>query len=620
MSRDNAGSFTLMKLSSALLPYARRRWPGLIAIAFTTLSSIGLNLLKPWPMKFIVDRVLLGTQLSQRAERLVQMLPGTSSPKMLLLWGVVATVVLFLAGWAVRLLSSLVQVWFGQRMVYDLASDVYAHLQRLSLRFHHRKSIGDSIRRVTSDCGCVSSIISDALLPVASSAATLVIMIAVMWQLDRAMTLIAAAVMPALMVVLQLYGRPMMERSYRHQELEGRIYDEIEQTLSSIPVVQAFHREDRHDRQFRQNASDAISASLSATNVQLQFKILTGLFTSLGTAAIIWVGARHVIDGKLTVGSILVFLSYLGSLYAPLEAIMYSSSAAQGAAGSARRVVEILRAERDVEDRSGAIDPPGPVKGYLQFEAVTFGYDAARNVLHEVSLEVMPGETVAIVGATGAGKSTLVGLAPRFNDPKGGRVLLDGRDLRDLKLSGLRRQISLVLQDSFLFPISVAQNIAYCRPEASRDEIVAAARAANAHEFIVALPDGYDTIVGERGATLSGGQRQRIAIARALLRDAPILILDEPTSNLDGNSEQAVLDALGRLKAGRTTLLIAHRLSTVRHADRIIVLEHGRVAESGTHEQLLSANGAYARLYQAHRAALLGEGEDGGDGGNGEGP
>jgi ATP-binding cassette subfamily B protein/subfamily B ATP-binding cassette protein MsbA len=606
MSRDSAASVSSMKLCAALLPYARRRWTGFVWITFTTLLSIALGLLKPWPMKFIVDRVLLAGRLPERAEQIVNGLPGASSPKALLYWGVLATIALFLLGWGVKFVSSLAQVWLGQSLVYDLAADVYAQLQRLSLRFHHNKSVGDSIRRVTSDCGCVSSIIKDALLPLASSMLTLLIMVGVMWQLDHALTLIAVAVMPAMVVVLRLYAGPMMDRSYQQQELESKIYDDIEQTFSAIAVVQAFHREDRHDRQFREHTRDAIAASLCTTNVQLQFKILTGLLTSFGTAAIIWVGARHVIDGQLTVGTILVFLAYLSSLYGPIEAIMYCSSAVQGASGSARRVVEVLRAERDVDDRPGAIDPPSPVRGHLRFERITFGYDAAREVLHDISFEITPGEMVAIVGATGAGKSTLACLAPRFNDPKSGRVLLDGRDLRELTLSGLRKHISLVLQDSFLFPISIAQNIAYCNPNASRDEIVRAARAANAHEFITQLPHGYETIVGERGATLSGGQRQRISIARALLRNAPILILDEPTSNLDATSEQAVFEAVRRLVAGRTTLVIAHRLSTVRHADRIIVLEQGRVVETGTHEQLSSVNGVYARLYRSQHLVSSG--------------
>jgi ATP-binding cassette subfamily B protein/subfamily B ATP-binding cassette protein MsbA len=442
----------------------------------------------------------------------------------------------------------------------------------------------------------VATIVKDALLPVLTSTCSLVAMFVILWRLDWVLTLLALAVVPYLIWVLRRYARPMLERSHHQQEVEGQMYGVVEQTLSAVWVIQAFGREAAADRRFRQSTDDALKAALDTTAVQLWFKVLTGLAVAAGTAAVLWVGAGHALDGRLTVGSILVFLSYLGSLYGPLEALMYTSSTIQGAAGSARRVLEVLETECEVVDRPGAVPLP-PVTGHVRLENVAFGYEPGRAVLDGVSLEVLPGETVAVVGLTGAGKTTLVSLVPRFFDPWQGRVLIDGHDVRDVQLRSLRSQVAVVPQEPFLFPRTIAENIAYGRPDASRQEIEAAARAANAHAFIERLPDGYDTQVGERGATLSGGERQRISIARALLKSAPILLLDEPTSALDAETERLLLEALGRLLKGRTALIIAHRLSTVRHADRVVVVHDGKASENGTHDELLAAGGLYAHFH-----------------------
>jgi ATP-binding cassette subfamily B protein/subfamily B ATP-binding cassette protein MsbA len=456
--------------------------------------------------------------------------------------------------------------------------------------------VGDNIRRVTADCTCVSVIVKDALLPVISSLVSLATMFFIMWRIDAVLTLLAIAVVPYMALVFQFYARPMTERSYRQQEIEGRIYDLVEQTFSAIPAVQAFGREELNERRFRSAARDTLAATVSLTNVQMQFKILIGLATAGGTAGILWIGAQHALGGQLTIGAILLFLSYLGSLYGPLEAVMYSTSTIQGAAGSAKRVWEVLQTEREVADKPGAIALP-PARGQVRIENVTFGYDRNRPILRQVSLEVQPGETVAIVGSTGAGKSTLVSLVPRFFDPWEGRVLIDGHDLREVQLKSLRNQVAIVLQESFLFPLSVAENIAYGRPGATMSEIEAAARAANAHEFVLRLPAGYQTVIGERGATLSGGERQRLAIARALLKQAPVLILDEPSSALDVETEGLLLEALDRLTRDKTTFIIAHRLSTVRRANRIVVLKNGQIVESGAHDELLAHGGLYAGFY-----------------------
>ena len=374
------------------------------------------------------------------------------------------------------------------------------------------------------------------------------------------------------------------------------MYDTLEQTLSGLTVVKAFGLEEARDARFRKDTDRILGATIAMTWAQFRFKILVGLATALGTAALVYVGAHDVMSGQITVGTILVFLAYLSALYGPLEAVAYTSTTVHEAAGSARRVLDVLDADPEVAERPDARSLAA-VRGHIRYEDVSFAYEPDRPVLEDVSLEVRPGQVLAIVGATGAGKSTLVSLLPRFFDPDRGTVAIDGRDLRELELRGVRSAVSLVLQESFLFPISLAENIAYGRPGATRTEIEAVARAANAHRFIAAQPEGYDTVVGERGATLSGGERQRVAIARALLKDAPILILDEPTSALDAETEGQLLEAIDTLMEGRTTLIIAHRLSTIRGADTIVVLDEGRVVESGSHAELLHREGRYAHLH-----------------------
>ncbi|MCC7181018.1 MAG: ABC transporter ATP-binding protein [Acidobacteria bacterium] len=600
-SGTSAGAIVLW-----LLGYAVRRWQGLVAAIGTMVAGIGLDLLAPWPMKVIVDHVLMGHEMAPALRSLAAAVPGAGTAKGLLGWSVAATIVLFVLRWGLGLTRAYVNIGFGRRMVYDLAGDLFIHLQRLSLRFHSRKSIGDTIRRVTVDSGCVATIVSDAVVPLLSALLSLAAMFFVMWRLDPTLTLLSLAVVPMMLAGLARYWRPMLDVSYQQQEVEGRIYSVVDETLTAMPAVQAYGAEPRADARFRATTADIVDASLAAVTVQLEFKIAIASATALGTAAILWVGAGHVIDGSLSVGSVLVFLSYLASLYGPLESLMHAPSTTQAAAGSARRVLEVLQAEREVSDKPGATALP-PVRGDVRLEQVSVGYVSSRPVLHGISIEARAGETIALVGPTGAGTSTLVGLLPRFIDPWEGRVLVDGHDVRDVTLESLRGQIAIVLQEPFLFPMTIAENIAYGRPGADQLQIEAAARAANAHDFISRLPDGYQTMVGERGATLSGGERQRLSIARALLKDAPILILDEPTSAVDAETESLLLEALERLVHGRTTFIIAHRLSTIRRADRVFVVQAGTIVETGTHRELIAEDGVYTRLHRLQELPVAAE-------------
>ncbi|MEA3189265.1 MAG: ATP-binding cassette, subfamily bacterial [Chthoniobacter sp.] len=592
--RKPVGFYRITALGFA---FAFRRWPEMLAVLVSMLLSIGLSILQPWPMKLLVDNVLAGQPLPPWIAHLPVMPLGAFSPQALLTWSVAATVILFLLNWAVGLFGAYFSTGLGQRMIYDLAAQLFAHLQRLSLSFHRSKQLGDTIRRVTSDCGCLSTIVLGACLPVFTSLFTLAAMFAIMWRMNPMLTLLSLTVVPFMVVIFKAYAHPMLDRGYRQQEVEGAYYSLIEQSLTSIPAIQAYTFEEENERRFRACAENNLAAFLANTEVQMKFRVWIGLATALGTAGIMWIGGREVLAGNLTVGSILVFLSYLASLYSPLNTLMYTASTIQGAVGSAQRVIEILETEHDVTDRPEAT-PLGKTRGHISFENVSYAHTAGEPFLRNILLEALPGETVAIVGATGAGKTTLVGLIPRFFDPSDGRVLLDGRDLRDIPLKDLRNQISLVLQEPFLFPITIAENIAYGRPQATREQVVAAAQAANAHRFIERLPEAYETVLGERGATLSGGERQRLSIARALLKDSPILILDEPTSALDAETESLLLEALERLMRGRTTFIIAHRLSTVRNATRIVALQNGAIMESGTHAELLGRDGLYANLHR----------------------
>jgi ATP-binding cassette subfamily B protein/subfamily B ATP-binding cassette protein MsbA len=584
--------------------HARGQLGGLLAIATLTLVGVALQAVRPWPLTLLVDHVLVTGELREDA-RWLSWLPGASSTWWLVAWLAGATVLIAAARSIADLALAWVNVGVGNRLIYSLGAELFDHLHRLSLRYHGGQRVGDLVRRLLTDSRCVRELTLEVFLPAFTAVASLVVMFVILWTLDPLLALLAVAVALPVPWLIRRLSPAMTEFGHQHQMLEGELMAHAEQRLSALLLIQLSGREAHEGARYRALSQRALGAYLRSLIAQLRFAGGVSSIPALGTAAVLLIGGLHVLEGRISVGELLIFLAYVGSFYAPLETLAYLGSKWATAAGRARRVVEVLDAEDGVRERAGA--KPLPARGArgsaVSLERVGFAYQAGHRVLRDVSLEVCAGETLALVGPTGAGKSTLVSLIPRLFDPLEGCVRVDGCDLREATLASVRARVSVVPQEPLLLPLSVAENIAYGRPDAGLREVEEAAQAANAAEFIERLPEGYQTVLAERGATLSWGQRQRLAIARALLRDAPILILDEPTSALDTQTEAVVLEALERLRAGRTTFVIAHRLSTVRGADRVAVLEAGALVELGTHEALLRAGGLYARFHERHWAA-----------------
>jgi ATP-binding cassette subfamily B protein len=470
----------------------------------------------------------------------------------------------------------LLQSWAGERIVLAFRAELFRRVQRLSMTYHDRRGIADSLYRIQYDASAIQWIAVYGIAPLLTAAGTLIGITAVMLSMDAALAVVALTVMPILALLTRLFSGKVRARWHRQKELESSVATVLQEVLSGLRVVKAFGQEQREEQRFLERAGHEVRASLSVVRAQVVFYTLTAMVLAIGTAAALWIGVRNVQAGALTLGQLTMVMAYLALLYAPLEVLTGKVTELQGSLASAERAFALLDEVVDVEDRPNA-RPLARAHGDIELRDVHFAYVAEAPVLRSASVHVPAGTRVGIVGRTGAGKTTLVNLLTRFHDPLDGALLLDGVDMRDWRLDDLRRQFAIVLQEPVLFSTTIAENIAYGRPAASAAEIAAAARAANANEFIEALPDGYDTQVGERGMMLSGGQRQRIALARAFLKDAPILILDEPTSSVDLKTEAVIIEAMERLMAGRTTFIVAHRLETLRHCDVVYAVQDGRL-------------------------------------------
>lgn len=560
-----------------VVPY----WPGVLAILLFNLLTVPLSLLAPLPVKIAIDSVISGAAIPERIDWLVPKFV-TADTATLLVFAVLLLVAISLGNYLNGVCIWLVQTYVGQQIVMNFRSRLFRHAQRLSLKYHDSVGTSDAIYRIQYDAPSIQWIAIDSVMPLAASLFTVIGMLVVLWNMEPTLMYVALTITPILLLLTHLAGKRLRNQWTEVRESDSAATGVVQEALTALRVVKAFGQEEREHRRFMNRSQQAVRGQMRVAVTNGIFDLLLGLTVAAGTAMVIYLGVKLVqappVPGKdpFTVGDLYVVIAYVSQLYAPLQSMSKKITDLAGSVAGAERALALLDQEIDVDDRPNA-RAVSRARGELEFRSVSFSYDAQHPVLHDVSVRIPAGTKVGIVGHTGAGKSTFVSLIMRFYDPSGGQVLLDGVDLRDYKLEDLRNQFSIVLQEPVLLSSTIAENIAYAKPDATQDQIVAAAKAANADGFITNMPEGYQTQVGERGLRLSGGERQRVSLARAFLRNSPMLILDEPTSAVDVRTEEAIIDATERLMAGRTTFMIAHRLSTLKSCDLILELSHGRL-------------------------------------------
>jgi len=574
-----------------------RPYRGWLAVVFAAmLLEIATSLAAPWPLKLVLDDAL-----------------GKHRPPDWLAWahhygfgrhtlGVamfagVATLVIAIIGAIATYVDNYYTTSIGQWVANDLRIRIYEHLHRLSLRFYDTAKTGALMSTITSDVATIQSFASSSTLSIVVDIITIIFMIGLMFWLDWDFTLIALAITPFLLIAVMHFKRAVKEVTRIVRTRQSEIVAVVQEGLGSVRAVKAFGRQDLEIAHLEAASHATVAAALKARQVKSLLSPMVSIVVAICTAIVLWRGTALIVAGTMTAGALTVYLAYLAKFFKPVKDLAGMTSAIAQTTVALERIEKILSADQVISEHPQASDP-GRVDGAIAFENIAFGYDDETQVLRDVSFRIEPGQVVGIVGSTGSGKSTVLSLLPRFYDPSAGRILIDGIDVATFKLAALRTQVGFVLQETVLFRGTIRENIAYGRPGATHDEVVAAAKVANADEFISRMPHGYDTVVGERGDTLSGGQRQRIGIARAVIRNSPIMILDEPTAALDTESERIVVESLRQLMKGRTVIMIAHRLSTISDADKIVVLDNGVVAEEGSHSELLARNGVYAELHR----------------------